>query len=591
MMKARTYPLWQQLAVAENLPDEALPTVINVLCTPALFPHGVDSRSEEWRREARDAALPTLLQRVSDRSLRDRLLQQTDDRKIAVLAEQGLVASADLPAILAARLLTPELVIGLARHPHQVDDAVNLLRHLSGHDLESIVQRWNPTRYGPDAASPPPLPARLVDGFLKYALTPFALLLADPGREDWDTCQRLDFGMPHQFDEGPGWTVLAACPDRWLILTADPVLGPAVQHVLLDHAAVEQPHDGAPNDADSDAEALIAGAAAGPALTGDVLQACLPALCLPEMAGLRKPSVSAAHRLNRIADRIRKRPRLLELAADQVHAAADECVRRGRLLAAPRASKTAKRHTVSDLAENLALLSINPSHLAKACALLLRLPQPAVVSDPPGTGRYLFTAGAERPTPAQLLERDYQHQRVAALTALAGNPHTPRAAVTDALPALHPVELSWICQQNGIPDWLHSAAAALAPVDDETAVLRLLTDDELDQHPDPGRVLQSWLDAPRTDSLWSSGNVYQAVLRSRHRTLDHLRQLPAGEVVTGSDPSDALTHLLAQCGNQPECWTALSVALDRGPTDDEITFGQLLDSIQCAGTSAPAAAV
>ncbi|WP_329295997.1 hypothetical protein [Streptomyces sp. NBC_01455] len=160
-------------------------------------------------------------------------------------------------------------------------------------------------------------------------------------------------------------TVLAACPDRWLTLTTDPVLGPAVQHVLLD-------------------------------------------LCLPEMAGLRKPSVSAAHRLNRIADRIRKRRCLLELAADQVHAAADECVRRGRLLAEPRASKTAKRHTVSDLAENLALLSINPSHLAKACALLLRLPQPAVVSDPPGTRRYLFAAGAERPTPAELLERDYR---------------------------------------------------------------------------------------------------------------------------------------------------------------------------------------
>ncbi|MCX4580687.1 hypothetical protein OHB41_47735 [Streptomyces sp. NBC_01571] len=115
------------------------------------------------------------------------------------------------------------------------------------------------------------------------------------------------------------------------------------------------------------------------------------------------------------------------------------------------------------------------------------------MSDPPGTGRYLYTAGDDRPAPAKLLERGYQHQRVAAPTALAGNPHTPRAAVTDALPTLHPVELSWICQQNGIPDWLHSAAAALAPEDDETAVLRLLTDDELDQHPDPGGVLPSWL--------------------------------------------------------------------------------------------------
>ncbi|MEU4896206.1 hypothetical protein AB0B12_26200 [Streptomyces sp. NPDC044780] len=92
-------------------------------------------------------------------------------------------------------------------------------------------------------------------------------------------------------------------------------------------------------------------------------------------------------------------------------------------------------------------------------------------------------------------------------------------------------------------------------------MLRLLTDDELDHHPDPCAVLQSWLDA-----------------------LHHLRQLPADEVLTRTEPHIALPHLLAQCGTQPERWHALLKALDYGPTDEEITFGQLLDLLSEART-------
>lgn len=35
MVNARTYPLWQQLAVTEGLPSEALPAVIEALCRPS----------------------------------------------------------------------------------------------------------------------------------------------------------------------------------------------------------------------------------------------------------------------------------------------------------------------------------------------------------------------------------------------------------------------------------------------------------------------------------------------------------------------------------------------------------------------------
>jgi len=47
-----TYRLWQQPAIASGLPDEALPTAIEALCTPSRVFYGVDNRGEEWRKNA-----------------------------------------------------------------------------------------------------------------------------------------------------------------------------------------------------------------------------------------------------------------------------------------------------------------------------------------------------------------------------------------------------------------------------------------------------------------------------------------------------------------------------------------------------------
>lgn len=116
-------------------------------------------------------------------------------------------------------------------------------------------------------------------------------------------------------------------------------------------------------------------------------------------------------------------------------------------------------------------------------------------------------------------------------------------------------------------------------------MLRLLTDDELDQHPHPGAVLPSWLDAPEREGVWTDREVYWAVLNSRHHTVDHLRQLPADEVLARSEPDLALPHLLAHCGNQPERWNALLHALDYGPTNEKITLGELLNSIKAPSPS------
>ncbi|MEU0929014.1 hypothetical protein [Streptomyces malaysiensis] len=585
MVNARTYPLWQQLVATEGLPDEALPVVIEALCTTSRAFHGVDNRGEEWRKKAFAAALPVLLQRAADPALRRRVLEQADDKQVADLADQGVVTAADLPVILHTHRPTPDLIIGLARHPGQVDDAISLLPHLHSTELERVVDDWNPNRYHVDPEPFPPMPPALFDAVLEYALTPLARLLQNPGQhEGWEISEHSHLALPIEFGEGPPWHILATCPDRWPALVQHPAFGTAAQHLLLDHAELEAHRTRMTASAGDYLSRGTQDAPAeppepAPALGPDLLRACLPALCLPEMAGLPKPSVTARHRLHRMAERVRYNPSVMDVAAEQLHAAADECVRRGRLLTPPRTPKNEHRNTITTVAEDLAQLSANPKHLAKACALLTTLEQPTVVSAPPSPRLSRITEGTDLLSPVRLLERNSQHRRIAALLALAGNPHTPRTAVTETLPALHPLELSWIGHQSHAPDWLHTAAAALAPADDTETVLRLLTDDELDRHPDPCAVLQSWLDAPETDGLWTSGDVYRAILNSRHHTLHHLRQLPADEVLTRTEPHIALPHLLTQCGTQPERWHALLKALDYGPTDEKITFGQLLDML------------
>ncbi|WP_369033244.1 hypothetical protein [Streptomyces adonidis] len=132
-----------------------------------------------------------------------------------------------------------------------------------------------------------------------------------------------------------------------------------------------------------------------------------------------------------------------------------------------------------------------------------------------------------------------------------------------------------------------TAAASLAPADEAQAVLLLLTDGELAQHSDPAAELQSWLDVPQREGVWSDREVYQAVLNSRHHTVDHLRQLPADEVLACSEPRLALPHLLTHCATQPTRWNALLRALDYGSAGKKITFGELLDGVQ---STSPASA-
>ncbi|WP_371660918.1 hypothetical protein [Streptomyces sp. NBC_00280] len=590
MVNARTFRLWQHLAVSDDLPDQALPAVIEALCAPFRSRYGVSGNGEDWRKGALKEALPVLFRRTTDPALRQKLVGQTDDLQLTDFAEKGLITADDVPVLVHARRVTADLVIGLARHPGQVDAAVGLLSHVSDHDLESVVTHWDLYSHR-SRKSVPPIPRELFDAVLERSLTPLAAaLLAPEQHDDWTRSLDFQLGFSHQIGDGPDWRVLAKCPERWRELVDHPTIGAAVQHLLLDQAEIEAHQQRSQASASSRfAEDLVetqTAAEPGPVLDEDLLRACLPALCLPELAELPKPSVNARHRLHHIAERVRRNPRLLDLAAHELHEVADSCVRRGRLLAPPRKKQDGDCRQMG-LAQDVALLSINPGHLAKVCALLTSLEQPKVVSVPPSRRWSRINDDPDFDSPSRLLERDYQHRRAQALTSLADNPHTPRTAVTDVLAALHPLELTWLTHHDGTPEWLREAAAALAPAAEDEGVLRLLADEELDRHPNPGAILQSWLDAPEKDGVWSRKDVHYVVLRSRHCTLDHLRQLPFDEVLTWDAPVVALPVLLDQCGTASHRWQALLRALDFDFDDDRVTFGQFLDtlSVQPAATA------
>ncbi|MER7108785.1 hypothetical protein [Streptomyces sp. NPDC000229] len=400
-----------------------------------------------------------------------------------------------------------------------------------------------------------------------------------------------DFSKDWSLDlaDHSGWAMLARCPERWAELTAHPTLGPAVQHLLLDQAETQALEDARLLAADPDGEELPAELA--PALSEELLHACLPALCLPELAELPNPQVTARRTLHHIAHRVRNNPRLANLAADQLHAAADALVAHGQLLSPP--EKQAGNHDfdgrILRLAEDLALLSANPDHLAGACAQLACLDQPAVVSPAPSRTliRIIDNVDPDHDRPAQLLERHYEHRRVQALAALAANPHTPHAAVTDVLDGLHPAELAWIAERADGPDWFLSAAAAVpADEDEDDGVLRLVSNDELAEHPDPAAVLQSWLDSPATGDILSRSEIYRAVVKSRHHTPEHLLQIPAVEILSRSEPEIALKILPDRCGRSTDRWAALAAAMTFEYDEEKITFGELLDSLDPAPAGA-----
>ncbi len=207
MVNARTYPLWRDLATSEDLPKEALKTVIEALCAPAKSPHGFDARADQWREEALRAALPALLGRTSAKRLRSQLLVHADEKMLATLAAEGTVTVADVPAILRHRRAWAGLISGLARHPGQVEAAIALLPRLVSHEVERVVGEWDLDRYTRTEGDPsaPPLPRALFDAVLEACLTPLAAYLLYPEPEEgWEAVSTGRTGRWNWATTAPG---------------------------------------------------------------------------------------------------------------------------------------------------------------------------------------------------------------------------------------------------------------------------------------------------------------------------------------------------------------------------------------------------
>ncbi|MEU1106549.1 hypothetical protein ABZ408_37165 [Streptomyces tibetensis] len=145
--------------------------------------------------------------------------------------------------------------------------------------------------------------------------------------------------------------------------------------------------------------------------------------------------------------------------------------------------------------------------------------------------------------------------------------------------------LAWIAEKaGGRPEWY--LAAVPVPEGEDDGVVRLLADDELGKHPGPAAVLQSGSTPPPSVRAFPAPEVYRAVVKSRYRALEHLRQIPANEVLARHEPEVVLQVLLDGCGRSTRRWETLAAAMTFDYDEEKITFGQLLDSLDNTGVGA-----
>ncbi|PYC71024.1 hypothetical protein C7C46_26940 [Streptomyces tateyamensis] len=471
--------LWRQLAIRSDLPAAAVPVVL------AGLNRGVDRSDDIYRdldhsrSKAFGDAFPNLLARTDDAKVRRALIGRAERKHLCAGLVSGFLTVADLDEITRGHQVWPELVTAVADLPGQLQVAIDLLERLPRHELSMVLGRWDGQ----------PVPEALVDAVCELLLRPAAAVVADPGADaDWQ--RSLSYGLGGggwlHAESADAWRCLEQHPERWEYFASHPTLGAAACHVLLDHAE---------------------------ALPEAVLRLCLPVATAPELADLPKPSVVARERLRLIAARVGRHPTLGDMIPEQIAQAVDACVRRGRLLATPR--NAAQVYVVTSLAGDLAQVTADSTHIARAARLLIGLPSPTVVVHRPSTLPFSKTEVID--TPERRLESDHQDHRVRALVHLAANPAAEHAALKEVLAGLHAAELAWIAHSPQAPDWYRNAANEALPPQNDDGVLRILTDDELDTRPDPASLLRQWLAAAAGHIGFDSHRLYDAVLRSRHQ--------------------------------------------------------------------------
>ncbi|MCX5434807.1 hypothetical protein OHU11_42280 (plasmid) [Streptomyces sp. NBC_00257] len=526
------YRMWARLAQRDDLPGAAFPAVVDGLLAK-------DGFAEGWQADVFMEALPSLLVRVREQELRDRLIQAAGSRT-SELIRQGLVGGRDVPAVLRYHQVNSELLAALAQDDAHRDVVTEVIGSAAPDMLLGVLlSAERPTHGNPGRLAE--IPPWLFDAVLQrhLVLVTAELKAFASGSEP----------EPDLFGRSASWPshgtlamVLERCPEKWPELLNDATHGLTVQHALLDCVDTEK-------------------------LTDEVLAACVPALVLAEWAELTKPAKSQRERLRHIARSVVRHPRLRELASAQLEEVAASCVKRGRLLHATNLRRLAE-YEVTSLARDLAWTSGSAKDLVKMWELVAALPEPSAVERP---SQY---DGGEPPSPKLVLSSD---RRVGALAALAGNPNLDRRLVLDVLDQLNPVEVRWLTTYDDeVPAWLKEAAARHKASPTQPEVPRVLTDEELDSCADPEAVMQTWLDAVKGDHGVYNHQIEYAILRSRHRTDTLVRQLTAPTVLSYYEHPVVADALMRLCGTDPDRWHAVAEALASKRDFDE-TFGDFLD--------------
>lgn len=545
--------LWRDLAQRQDLPATAVPTVLTALTRP--IERGVHPGHEFVVRDQGEAlgkALPNLLARTADPQVRRNLIAAADRVHVEAALRGGALTFEDLDAVTAAHGVWAALVALAGREPGRMDLAVGLLSRLPRGELTGFLWAWHEE----------PVPEPMVDALCTLALAPVAAVLADPAA-GLSGDLPLGFQVDHWPEGGAGEAkqVLDRLPEHWERILANPDLRPAAAHVLLD---------------------------LGRELPEPVLRACAPYACATELTvRLPKPTQVARARLGKIARRAQRHPALRDLVGAELGEAADCCVRKGRLLTAPRSGFEAG--TLSRLVCDLAQLSTSRDHLRRALTAVMTLPAPKVVLHQP---RISMSGDEVADSPGNRLARSSQDRRVLALAALAANPASDRVHLTAVLARLEAPELEWLVQSADAPHWYQQAAAAILPPPEEQGLQRILDDDELDACPAPQAQLAAWLKL--ADEVLDSDDyrIYNRVLGSRHLTDQLLREIPLRQVVQARpEVRDAL--ILRVCGDDPARWAALEAAteqrgIDRDYRSANVPFGTVLDELDAASVGSDA---
>ncbi|GAA2330096.1 hypothetical protein [Streptomyces cuspidosporus] len=538
------YRMWAALARRDDLPDAAHGAIID-----GLLPGDGAFESSSWQHGVFKETLPTLLARVTDQGLRDRLIAAGSSDQITELVHQNVLGPDDVPGVLRHHRVTHELIAALARHDAHREVVLALVNNLRLSDLVPVALSCELLCLE-DLDRIPRVPDWLLDALVRRGL-------------DLVTAQLNAFGSDQQggtYRRPPAWPgyeachlVLERCPDKWPALVEDAATGQAMRHILLDCVATEK-------------------------ISDEVLASCVPALCLPERAALTQPARDHRQRLQHIARRVAAHPRLRDMAGTELKDAADQCVREGRLLHAAKV-KRYKPYELTSMAADLALTSGDADQLAKLCTLVSRLPEPVALQQ-----RYAHDDEDEPIRPKVLLSSD---SRISAISALAHNPHLDQSLVTGLLERLHPVEVQWLLTYDQeVPAWLQQAAAEHAAAHRQWEVPRILSDTELDTYADPQSVMQGWLDATGDHRSCFYHQVEYAILASRHRTDVLVRQLPAPLVLSDYKDPVASEELLRTCGSDPGRWQAMVETLATSRLDYSETFGQFIDRFKagCDGS-------